>query len=837
MKSSSRDFWETFPLLTVKDSIIVSKRGDLTLGWKVSLPPAYTIDRKAYTAFNRRLESAIRALPPWMIVHRQDLFLKRRYIREEGKGFLSERYERHFDSREYLGHGQRIYLTLTGRESAMRHAVNSGIYGFPAVVDGVLRKDVTRLRNAAAGFAHMIGDSGLVILRQMDDDELIDEIQTYLDLGEGGVIPTDRMTSPDGMESEGKELWTYSMSEARHLPGTIAETMRAEPLCTGEAGIHLSTGSCLGMMLGCEHIVNAFFLTVPASETEKNLKKSLRDKTSMSKRSIENTANAKEIEEYGRESHEKQLVTVLAHNNLIVWARKGKTEDVSALAATSLAMMGITCTRNTYDSPVVWYASIPGACAELGKQNFRTAELYSCLCMNINETYQRDIPGGILKLCDRIRNIPLRVDFQEAAEKAGLVTNYNAFILGPSGSGKSFFTNHLTRSLYDDGQTVAIIDMGDSYEGLCSIIREESGGRDGIYLRWDPERPISFDAFRGFGTWLRKSGEKASEAILERDHEGVLFLMSIIKYMWSPAKGWLPQNETILGDIIEDFARQMDGRKPLFGDLYDHICKLAPEQKRTDSVSVGRTSVDRDKFDLEDLSMAMKNYAPGQSFGFLYNNMEPEDIFTSRFTVFEIAELSQKGDRTYYPLVVLGMISAFDSLMRRSGTERKALIIEEAWKAIANEEMSGFLRELWKTSRKYNTSAIVVSQQFSDLLAAESVKDTILQNSDTKLLLSQKSNIAEIQTVASYFGLNEHEKAMLLSIGQNQDPRYTYREAFVSLGGRYSAVYATELSPQEGIVFQTNKQKKEPYMRAARQAGYRAAADMLSNSYRDDMEE
>jgi type IV secretory pathway VirB4 component len=68
-----------------------------------------------------------------------------------------------------------------------------------------------------------------------------------------------------------------------------------------------------------------------------------------------------------------------------------------------------------------------------------------------------------MKMCDRFRNIPVRIDLQAAAYQAGLIDNYNAFILGGSGTGKSFFTNYFVRSCYDAGQTVFIIDVGDSY--------------------------------------------------------------------------------------------------------------------------------------------------------------------------------------------------------------------------------------------------------------------------------------------------------------------------------------------------------------------------------------
>lgn len=833
---SSRDFWETFPLLTVKERIIVSKRGDLTVGWKVSLQSGYTIDRDSYISINRRFEAAIRALPPWMLVQRQDMFLKRTYAREESDGFLSERYERHFDSREYLEHQQRIYLTLSCRASAVRPTGSCGVYGFTNVVGEVLKKDVENLRRAASTFEHMLSSADIIRMERMEDEELVSEIERYMNLGDEGVIPTDRKTTPAEVECDGKVIWTFSLTEAKDMGPSITSTSKVESLSSPGAEMHLCTGAPLGVLLGCEHIVNCYILTLPQNEIAKELDKSRGNKVSMSKRSLENSCNAQELEEYSKDTHERQTVTVKAHNNIIIWAEPERMDDICGMTASALSSMGITCKRNTLDNTVVWYSSVPGAGTELGRQCFRTAELASCLCLGINETFQRSIPGGIIKLCDRMRNIPLKVDFQKAAEEAGLISNYNAFILGPSGSGKSFFTNHLTRCLYDKGQTIAIIDMGDSYEGLCNIIREESHGSDGIYMKWNPEKPISFDAFHGFDSWLKDIGEGGGDdrRILQRDHEGVLYLTAIIKYMWTPSKGWLPENESILGDIIEEFARRHKGGRPIFGDLYSFIIDtLVPIQEEQGLIRFDKTSISREKFDLGDMAQAMKNYTPGQTFGFLYNDRNPKDIFTSRFTVFEIADLSQKGEKSYYPLVILGMISAFNSIMRREDGKRKVLIIEEAWKAIANNEMSGFIQELWKTSRKYNTSAVVVSQQFSDLLASESVKDTIIQNSGTKILLSQESNMSEIGNVVSYFGLSPHEKAMLMSLGMNQNPRYRYKEAFVSIGGKHSGVYATELSRQEGLAYQTNKETKRPYLTKAQEAGYRTAADMLAKEEED----
>ena len=833
MNISFRDFWETIPIITIKDGVIVSKRADLTVGWKVTLPATYNCNDDAYLNMNKRLEAAIKALPPWMIVHRQDMFVKSRYGKEKSDSFLGRRFESHFEGRSHLIHQQRIYLTCTSKSSAMRPSGDCGIYGNSSVVTSVMRKDLEKLRQAAGTFEHMVSGKGAIDLERLTDDELTDELETYLHLGDLQSIPTDIQTSPDGIRMLGKSLWCYSLAEARHLPTAISPMHKVDSMSHSNGALYLSYGASIGVMLDCEHIVNAFFMTIPQNEAAAELDKSKKSKTSMSKRNVENTSNAEEIAEYEKEAHVNQLTTVKAYNNLIVWSSEEQEEETAGAAASALSAMGISCTRNTFDTPAVWYSSMPGACAELGKQSFRTAELCSCLCMGVNETFQKDIDGGIIKLCDRLRHIPLKVDFQEAAERHGLITNYNAFILGPSGSGKSFFTNHITRSLYDSGQSIAIIDMGDSYEGLCNIINEESGGKDGIYMKWDEKDPISFDAFNGFEEWLIDGFDRngGSKKILRLNHDGVLYLMSVIKYLWTPEGGWNSERETLLGEIIEMFAIHCKGRKPILDDLYVYFdTVLKPLQEEGGHINTGSGKVTARMLNISGLATTLKPYCIGGAFERLFNNRNPRDIFTSRFTVFEISQMADSGKDSYYPLVILGMISAFNSIMKKEDKKRKVLIIEEAWKAIANKRMSGFLTELWKTSRKYNTSAIVVSQQFSDLMASESVRDTIIQNSATKILLSQESNMTEIENISTFFGLSPHEKSMVMSIGLGMDSNYSYREVFISLGGKHSSVYGTELSPQEGLAYQTNKKKKEPYLRLARLKGFRNAADELAKT-------
>ena len=155
------------------------------------------------------MHGAIRSLPPWMLVHRQDMYLKRKYSADENAvSFLGHRNEQLFNGREFLEHYAYLFLTLASRASALRPAGNSGLYGLTMVVDSVLRKDVFKLRTAASEFIHRISDSGLIGAIPLGDEELIETLDQYVGLGHSNVIPTDKKLGPDCVEMDGKKLWT-----------------------------------------------------------------------------------------------------------------------------------------------------------------------------------------------------------------------------------------------------------------------------------------------------------------------------------------------------------------------------------------------------------------------------------------------------------------------------------------------------------------------------------------------------------------------------------------------------------------------------------------------------
>jgi conjugation system TraG family ATPase len=162
-------------------------------------------------------------------------------------------------------------------------------------------------------------------------------------------------------------------------------------------------------------------------------------------------------------------------------------------------------------------------------------------------------------------------------------------------------------------------------------------------------------------------------------------------------------------------------------------------------------------------------------------------------------------------------MEAFINKMRRLKGVRKQLIIEEAWKALASNNMAEYLRYMYKTVRKYFGEAIVVTQEVDDIISSPIVKESIINNSDCKILLDQRKYMNKFDQIQALLGLTEKEKSQILSINQSNDPNRKYKAVWIGLGGVQSAVYATEVSKQEYMCYTTEESEKMELFRLIEQ--------------------
>ena len=240
---------------------------------------------------------------------------------------------------------------------------------------------------------------------------------------------------------------------------------------------------------------------------------------------------------------------------------------------------------------------------------------------------------------------------------------------------------------------------------------------------------------------------------------------------------------------------------PCFDTFYEYVRDVYRQQMAERDIKV-----ERDDFNIDNFLTTLRQYYKGGRYDFLLNSKENIDLLNKRFVVFDVDTV--KDNKELFPVVTIIIMEAFINKMRRLKGIRKVLIVEEAWKALASENMAEYMLYLYKTVRKYFGEAIVVTQEVDDIISSPIVKESIINNSDCKILLDQRKYMNKFDQIQALLGLTDKEKAQILSINQANDPSRLYKEVWIGLGGTQSAVYATEVSPEEYLAYTTEETEK-----------------------------
>ena len=847
---------DIFPVMNVLDGVAVTTRGAFSVGWELTLPVAYTKDEDEYDEMAEALVQALRVLPPWTVVHRQDLYTYRTYRsgRTEHGSYLEECYDRHFEGRRYLEHRAYLFVTFGDGSLVNKEGKKSALFGLQPKLTPPPRSKYEEYLTKAREFIRVFLTPGHIGARELTAADWLGDgadpgvVQRYMMLGDDGPLLSDIPLSPSTVQVHDKVAQSFVIGEARHMPTAIPSVKRNDAMSTGAScEIFLSLGANLGILLDCEHAVNHYIIVPPQTETLQNLD-SKRKSMNAGITSRDNRTNYGEISEYLDDAERENYLTVHTHLDVIAWGSAKEQAAISGKISAALMDMGMmSAVRNLHNTPVLWYAGTPGAEVDLGMENAMTQEVHAALCLGCYETFDSGLGEGDLRLCDRVRNIPVITDVDDVSASRGYNHTNNKFVVGPSGTGKSYIMNRILNCEYNAGADIFILDVGDSYEGQTRVINETTGGTDGHYLSWSSSNLPSFNPFVGFTRWLNEKGNLAVFAGVDGEEEtGVDYIISVLQTLYTPAGGWRDANEPILKRIVRDFVAKMieDGKSesdlPVFDDFYRFIVddvtpRIVPVKDEKggvvhlpeDPYLVGRKPVTPDQFDVEEFSRAIEDYSADGVFYFFYNDPAPKDIFSSRWVVAELDRVTHIKDRNFYSLVVLQLMHSFDLKMRRT-SGRKVLVVDEAWQAIMNRTMAPYLKGLWKTCRKYSTAAIVVTQEIADITGSDVIKDAILANSDIKILLNQTSNRnvltdptpqEESKDIRKLLGLTPRDIALLLSMDRQKNAAYNYREVFIKYSGGFSAVYANEASPEEALAYESNKRKKAPLLELAERKG------------------
>lgn len=802
------------PLLAVEHGCIISKDADITMAFQVTLPELFTVTSAEYEAMHAAWCKAIKVLPHFSVVHKQDWFMAETYkpeLQKEELSFLDRSFEKHFNERPYLAHKCYLFLTKTTKER-MRQQSNFSTLCRGRITPKELNHEmIVKFMESVEQFERIINDTGYIRLRRLSDNEIVGTestsgiIERYLSLSMGNVACLEDIDlSAKEMRIGDKVLCLHTLSDTDDLPGKVSTDNRYERLSTDRSDCRLSFASPVGLLLPCNHIYNQYILIDDHDENLSRFEKTARNMNSLSKYSRSNAINKEWIDQYLNEAHSYSLISVRCHCNIMAWSDDAEElRRIKNEVGGQLATMGCMPRHNTIDCPTLFWSAMPGNEADFPAEESFYTFIEPAVCFFTAETNYRSSlsPFGI-KMVDRLTGKPVHLDISDEPMKRGITTNRNKFILGPSGSGKSFFTNHLVRQYYEQGTHVLLIDTGNSYEGLCNLIRSRSHGEDGIYYTYTEDKPISFNPF-----WT-------DDGIFDVEKKDSI--KTLLLTLWKSEDDRISKTESgELGSALSMFLDRMAKDRdivPCFNSFYEFMRDDYRAEMAQRPIPIYKQD-----FDIDNFLTTLRQYYHGGRYDFLLNSKENIDLLNKRFVVFEVD--SVKDNKELFPIVTIIIMEAFINKMRRLKGIRKMMIVEEAWKALSTANMAEYLKYMFKTVRKYFGEAVVVTQEVDDIISSPIVKETIINNSDCKILLDQRKYMNRFDQIQELLGLTDKEKAQILSINMANNPSRLYKEVWIGLGGTQSAVYATEVSGEEYYCYTTEETEKVEVQRLAAKLG------------------
>lgn len=804
-----------FPLLSVEHGCIVSKDADITVGFRVELPELYTVTSAEYEAIHATWVKAMKVLPDYCIVHKQDIFIRETYkpdTNREDMSFLSRSFERHFNERPYLNHYCYLFLTKTTKERSCTQSNFSTLCrGFIVPKEIKDKEAVSKFLESVGQFASILNESDYLGLRQLTDEEITGTdteagiIEKYFSLSQTDTTTLEDITlKADEMKIGDNYLCLHTLSDVEDLPGEVATDSRYEKLSTDRSDCRLSFAAPIGLLLSCNHIYNQYVFIDDSAANLQKFEKMAKNMHSLSRYSRSNQINKEWIDEYLNEVHSFGLTSVRCHCNVMAWSdNREELKRIRNEVGSQLAKMECKPRHNTVDTPTLFWAAIPGNAADFPVEESFYTFIEQAVCFFSEETNYRNSPSPFgIKMVDRLTGKPLHLDISDLPMKKGVITNRNKFVLGPSGSGKSFFMNHLVRQYYEQGTHVVLVDTGNSYQGLCEMINKKTKGDDGIYFTYTEEKPISFNPFY------------TDDFVYDVEKKDSI--KTLLLTLWKSEDDKITKTESgELGSAVTVYIDRIKADRritPNFNTFYEFMRDDYRHELESRTIKVSK-----DDFNIDNFLITLRQYYSGGRYDFLLNSRENIDLLGKRFIVFEVDAI--KENRELFPVVTIIIMEAFINKMRRLKGIRKQLIVEEAWKALSSASMSEYLKYLYKTVRKYFGEAIVVTQEVDDIISSPVVKEAIINNSDCKILLDQRKYMNKFDVIQDLLGLTDKERGQILSINMANNPSRLYKEVWIGLGGTQSAVYATEVSAEEYLTFTTEETEKMEVLALAEKLG------------------
>ena len=750
--------------------VLYTKTGEYSAIIKMENPvQKYSANIDAYYEYTNLFASIALTLGEGYAIHKQDIFCKKKFVDESGINheYLSDSYFKYFTGREYTDTFTYLVITQENKKSKLFSYDPRKWKDFQVKVRKV--QDQLKDANIKAQFLNK-KDASLYVDRYF-----------AMNFSDKTVSMTGFMVDEETISMGDRRCKMHSLVDVDsiNLPSLIRPFTNIE---VNNTSMPVDLVSAIDSIPEANTVIYNQVIFIPGQKKEL----ATLDKKKNRHASIPNPTNQMAVEDIKRVQEviareSKQLV--YTHFNLaVVTDAKTDIQKCTNYIENAFSRLGIHISKRAYNQLELFVNSFPGNCYSMNPDYDRfltLSDAAACFMYKERIQHSEDTPLKIF-YTDR-QGVPVAIDISGKEGKEKITDNANFFCLGPSGSGKSFHMNSVVRQMWEQNTDVVMVDTGNSYEGLCEYV----GGK---YISYTEEHPITMNPFR-----IKRE---------EYNVEKIGFLKNLIMLIWKGSDGTITKTEDKLIEqtITEYYESYFNGKiKSLsFNTFYEFSVETIPRICRDNNL----TGIDIASFDF-----LMKGFYKGGNYEMTLNEDIDTTLFDETFIVFEIDSI--KDNPLLFPIVTLIIMDLFIQKMRIK-KNRKVLVIEEAWKAIASPMMAEYIKYLYKTARKFWASVGVVTQEIQDIIGSPIVKEAIINNSDVVMLLDQSKFKERFDDIQSILGLTEVDCKKIFTINRldNKEGRSYFREVFIRRG-QVGAVYGVEEPHECYMTYTTERAEKE----------------------------
>ncbi|MEA5461633.1 TraG family conjugative transposon ATPase [Arcicella sp. LKC2W] len=792
---------ENFPILGATDfGALLSRNGDITFAYECTFANLNALSSDNYNLINQNFKNAFASLLPNTLLHAQTFFCFNHYgendisLPASSETFLGSANERLLYEKKFKETKSYLFFTLVNIPPTKKNLSSNDLFNSLLKMDkkNLSREIIDKFQQGVISFLRSL-TQGLDFTYQ-----LVPEADLLGSRSRMGICEKYLMLTQDSQNSMKDVLYhkdknclkvgdkfvgIFNIDSILSLNDTIANFTADKNLSTEISFFPSALCKPFTHKIDGECIYNVVIYKESTDLIKADLQSLIKQKSGILSFSEENESSLQDTKAFLQNLVDGtgRMSPIRFYANLVFWTAEGY-EDYKLLKSQindgfkKVDLIPFECNE---ELPIVFMNTMPGNAGNIGSdQMILTYSDVGSAFLNFEETFTFDGKSALgLPLVNR-NGARVIVDiFAESgnSRQRKAITGYNFFCLGPTGSGKSVTMNYLVRWAVESGAFVMLVDVGHSYENLCKNYLK------GSYFSFGDETPIKINPFM-------IEGEMPSERRID-------MILKILLKAWKGDDEPSKLDENIILQSISYYYNYLSTQKkenlqlsPCFNTYYEYMAGLFKNKELQHLNTSG-------KFDILHFLDVLKIFYEGGIYGEILNASYDIDLKNERFIVFELDNI--KGNKILFPLVVIYMMGTYEEILKEKLNQRKYLIIEEAWKAIMSDMFAQYIKEVYKTARKFKGTIGLITQELDDIISSPIIKETVVTQSDIKIILSMAKYMKKIDKVAQVLSLEDKHVSMLLSLNRDLKPDDKFRELMIQWTNEVYGIYGILLSPKE----------------------------------------